>query len=89
MGKNYSNYQKQVINNYYENLDNIMLTKLQELVGELYLADSAQKKQKLWQRVEKAMDKLKIKPKIKAHILSKKDVTVLAANLEKWLKSSK
>ena len=36
----YSDYQKDVINNYYRNLDAIALGKLSELVSELYLADS-------------------------------------------------
>ncbi len=39
-GKEYSAYQRDVISNYYDNLDVIMLTKLQELVSQLYLAGS-------------------------------------------------
>ena len=55
-----SSYQKGVIRNYRENLDTIMLTKLQELVTELYLADSDAKRDRLWLRVQKAMVNLKL-----------------------------
>lgn len=82
----YSKYQKKVIQNYYENLDTIVLTRLQELVTELYLAETPAKKKKLWQQVEKALTKLKIKPTIKARILESQDVQVLAQNLNEWLK---
>lgn len=84
-----SNYQKKVISNYYDNLDNIMLTKLQEMVTELYLAESKAKADKLWDRVEKAMIKLKIKPAIIKHIMSKRSAAILAKNIEDWLKIKK
>ncbi len=80
-----SAYQNSVINAYYKNLDTIMLTKLSELVGELYLAESQSKRERLWQRVEKALNHLNIPPSIKDHILTRKDVEVLAKNLNEWL----
>lgn len=89
MAKEYSAYQKKVISNYYDNLDAIMLTKLQELVTELYLADSKAKADKLWERVEKALVKLKIKPELVQHIISKRSAVVLAKNVEDWLKAAK
>jgi len=81
----YSRYQRDIINRYYENLDAIMLQKLQELVSELYLADTDAKKKRLWQRVAKAMGNLKIPEPIAAHILEKRSVEILARNLEDWL----
>lgn len=66
-----------------------MLAKLQELVTELYLADSDDKKNRLWDRAHKAMLKLKIKPAIVEHIMKTRSVTVLAKNVEDWLKSTK
>lgn len=89
MAKEYSAYQKKVINNYYDNLDTIMLTKLQELVTELYLADSQKKADKLWERVEKALIKLKIKSELVEHIISKRSAVILAKNVEDWLKCAK
>ncbi len=85
LGK-YSKYQQDVISRYYDNLDVIMLGKIQELVTELYLADSEAKQKRLWDRAHKAMLKLKVRPNIIEHIMSKKDVTILAKNLEDWLK---
>lgn len=82
----YSSYQKNIIKNYYENLDTIALTRLQELVTELYLAETPAKQKKLWQQVEKALTKLKIKPPVKARILETQDVQILAKNLNEWLK---
>ena len=90
MAKNdYSQYQKGVISGYYNNLDTIMLGKLGELVTELYLADTKAKKDRLWQRVHKAMVKLKVSPAIINHIMQKEDVEILAKNLQDWLNAPK
>ncbi|MDD5459828.1 MAG: hypothetical protein PHF37_10605 [Phycisphaerae bacterium] len=84
-----SKYQQNIISNYYDNLDTIMLDRVGELVGELYLADSTAKKERLWGRVEKAMAKLKIKPAVMEHIMAKRDVEILAKNLKDWLSIGK
>ena len=84
----YSSHQQKIIKGYYDNLDTIMLTKLGEMVTELYLAKDGPKEDRLWERVEKAMAKLKIPAKISEHIMAKRDVKVLAMNLEDWLKAA-
>ncbi len=84
----YTQHQKNIISQYYDRLDTIMLTKLQELVTELYLANTAAKRDRLWQRVHKAMDKLKTPASIIEHIMAKKDVEILANNLQDWLRHS-
>jgi len=89
MARQLSTHQKKIVDNYYANLDTIMLQKLSELVTDLYLEESAGKKKKLWARVEKALTNLKIKPAIKAHILENQDVQILAKNLNDWQKISK
>ena len=66
-----------------------MLHKLGELVGELYLADTKLRQNQLWQRANKAMIKLKVPPAIIDHIMEKKDVEVLAKNLQDWLINSR
>jgi len=81
----FSEYQKAVISSYYDNLDSIMLQKLGELVSDLYLADTEAKQNRLWQRTHKAMLKLKVPPAIIDHIMQKKDVQILAKNLQDWL----
>lgn len=86
MAKNKSSkYQDNVISRYYDHLDTIMLQKLGELVTELYLADSAKKQGRLWQRAHKAMKKLKVPSAIIDHIMEKKDVEILAKNLQDWM----
>ena len=84
--KEFSSYQKKVIDGYYQNLDSIMLQKISEIVTELYLADTDKKKARLWERAEKAMMKLNIPPQILEHIIQKKDVQILAKNLNDWMK---
>lgn len=86
MAGNFSNYQKKVIQNYYDNLDKIALANLQELVAEIYLADSEAKRAKLWDRVSAAMSRLKIPKPIAENILNRKDPQILAKNLTNWLK---
>jgi hypothetical protein len=83
-----SSYQNKVISRYYDNIDTIMLGKLQELVTELYLADSQKKSDRLWDRVEKAMVKIKIKPAIMDHIMKTRSVEVFAKNVQDWSKIS-
>lgn len=84
--RDYSEYQQKIISKYYSNLDILMLQKLQALVSELYLADSDTKKDRLWKRVQKAMENLNIPSPIMEHIMSTRDVEVLAKNLQDWLK---
>ncbi|AQQ70127.1 hypothetical protein SMSP2_00468 [Limihaloglobus sulfuriphilus] len=82
----YSRTQEKIISDYYKNLDAIKLQSLQELVTELYLADSESKRENLWKRVDKAMAAIEIPASIRKHILEKKDPAVLASNINDWLK---
>jgi len=84
-----SKYQDGVISRYYGNLDTIMLEKLGELVTELYLADTPAKLNRFWQRAHKAMMQLKVPPAIVNHIMEKRDVEILAKNLQDWLQNKK
>ncbi|MBW8016803.1 MAG: hypothetical protein FVQ82_11500 [Planctomycetes bacterium] len=84
--KGHTDYQKKVISSYYDNLDSIMLGRLQELVTELYLADSQKKSDRLWERAQKAMLKIKIKPAIIEHIMKTRSVEVFAKNVQDWSK---
>jgi hypothetical protein len=87
MAKNIrSEYQNGIISRYYDHLDTIMLARLGELVTELYLADTAAKRSKLWQRAQRAMAKLKVPPAIIDHIMEKRNVEILAKNLQDWQK---
>jgi len=83
-----SNYQRKVVDRYYNNRDAIMLTKLQELVTEIFLAETDKKRETLWQRVEKAMTQLKVPAPIMQHIMEKRDAQILASNVQDWLKQA-
>lgn len=84
----HSRYQKALIGRYYDRRDEIMLTKLGDIVTELALCDSDAKRQRLWTRAAKAMDTLGVRESIQAHLLAKRDVEVLARHLRDWLKAS-
>ena len=83
----FSSYQKKVIQRYYDNRPAISLQKLGELVSELYLETSEKKAERLWQRVAQAMAALKVPDKIAQHIMAKRDVEILAKNLQDWTKN--
>ena len=77
----YTPYQKRIIERYYKNFDAIKHQQLSELATELYLAEG-KKKIRLWKRVEETLKKLEFpEPRI-AHLLDKKDPTLLVAVLK-------
>ena len=82
-------YQQKVIRRYYEHRDEILLTRLQELVGELYLADSDRKMESLWKRVDKALVGLKTPESTRTRILQARDSEVLARHVRDWLEEAK
>ena len=84
----YSDQQKKVIGRYYDRRGEIMLTKLQELVTELYLAEEGLQRERLWERVRRAMTNLKVPPALIDHILSQRDPAMLAKNVQDWLKEA-
>ncbi len=78
-------HQKRIIDRYYKNRDEIMLTRLQEIATELCLAESDAALERLWNRAGKAMQTLEIPKSVVDHILAKRDPQILARNLRKWL----
>jgi len=83
----YTPHQKKIIERYYDRKDQILLARLQEIVSELYLADSEAKLKRLWSRAGKAMAGLKAPESIRRHIMEQKKPDVLAKNLTQWLKN--
>jgi hypothetical protein len=81
----YSPHQKKIIDRYYKNRGGIMLTKLQEIVTELYLSESDAALKRLWTRASRAMQTLEIPKSLIEHILEKRDPEILASNLRRWL----
>ena len=87
--QDYTPHQQRIISQYYDQLDTIMLTKLQETVSELYLAETEARRNRLWKRVDQAMAKLGVPAVLAEHILARKDVEILAQNVQDWLKHSR
>jgi hypothetical protein len=85
----YTRYQKKIIERYYDHHDEILLARLQEIVSDLYLAETEAKKKQLWTRARKAMSGLKVPAQPADHILSQRSVEVLARNLKDWLDEAK
>ena len=81
----YTRHQKKIIERYYDRREEIMLAKLQEIVTELYLAETDAKRDQLWKRAEKAMKALKVSESIAQHILTQAKPEILAKNLRGWL----
>jgi heme oxygenase len=78
----YTPHQRKIIERYYDQRDNIMLTRLQELTSELYLAETDAARDRLWKRVRTALAKLKLKPEHIEHIVASRDPAVLARNVK-------
>ena len=78
-------HQKKIINRYYDNREPIMLARLQEIVTELYLAETQAKQDRLWKRAETAMKSLKVPASQISHLLTQKKPEVLALHLRQWL----
>jgi hypothetical protein len=83
----HSAHQERIIHNYYRNQDAIMLQKLGELVGEVYLAEG-KKRAKLWERIAAALKNLHVPDSQIQHLL-RADDPALAANLLKQLLDKK
>lgn len=85
--RDYSAHQQKIIKRYYDNLDTISLDRLAELVGELYLAEG-KKKEKAWQSVQKAMERLEVPKSRIDHLMAQKKPELLA-ELVKELQAKK
>ena len=76
--KERSPHQQKIIRNYYQNQDKIMVQKLGEIVSEIYLAEGARKRDKLWARAEKALRNLKISDREITRLLQQRSPEALA-----------
>ncbi|MBI3832880.1 MAG: hypothetical protein HY287_00970 [Planctomycetes bacterium] len=85
----YTKHQRKIISGYYEHKDTIMLTKLQEIVSELYLADSESKAKRLWTRAGQALKNLKTPQTIIDHLIAQGKVELLAKHLQSQLSEKK
>ncbi len=79
--RDYTNYQKKVIQRYYDNRDSIDQTRLAELVTSIYL-ETGKKQEKSWKAAEEVMRRLKVPETRIAHVMQSADPAVLAAVVE-------
>lgn len=77
MSREYSAHQQKIIKRYYDNRDQIDRQKLSELGTELYLA-SGKKLEKLWASAEETMRRMKVPEGRIAHVMAKKDPSLVA-----------
>jgi len=73
-----SRHQQSIVKRYYQNLDTIVATRLQEAVTDLYLADTDTKRAKLWNKVKTQLDKTPADPALVRQIVESGDTTRLA-----------
>lgn len=76
-GQEFSSYQRKVINRYYDNIDTITLTKLQELVSDLFLAEG-KKAETLWKKAEGLLAKTDARATDVRAVIEKRDVKKFA-----------
>jgi hypothetical protein len=76
-------HQERIIRNYYRNQDSIMLQKLGDLIGEVYLAEG-KTRSRVWGRIAAALKNLEV-PESQIQHLVQSDNPALAANLLKQL----
>lgn len=73
-----SRHQSKIVKRYYQNLDTIVATRLQEAVTELYLAESDKKRAALWKKVRTQLDKTPADPALVQQIVEDGDTAKLA-----------
>jgi len=76
-GQDLSRHQKKIVERYYEHRDTIMITKLQEMVSDLYLAEG-KKAETLWKRAATALEKTDADPGRWKPAVESRDLRTLA-----------
>ena len=73
-GREFSSYQRKVINRYYDNLDTIVVTRLGEIVTDMALAGGDEKNlARLWKRAEQALERVKGESNEVSQIIDQRD----------------
>ncbi len=80
--KGYTQYQKKVIKNFYDNKDLRLVQKLGELVSNLYIETSEKKKETGWKRIKKMLTDLKVHPGEVEHLTKDKNLSMISKKLD-------
>ena len=77
----YSEYQKKVIRNFYDNKDLRLVQKLGELVSNLYVETSEKKKESGWKRIKKMLTDLKVHLHEVEYLTKDKNLSMISKKL--------
>ena len=80
-----SPHQQRIIRDYYKNRDAIMLQRLGEMVGDLYLAEG-KARERLWKRVAQALENLEVPAARIEHIVQSDNPSLVADLLKTLMK---
>lgn len=78
----YSEYQKKVIRNFYDNKDLRLVQKLGELVSNLYLETGEKKRETGWKKIGKILSDLKVHPGEVEYLTKDKDLSLISKKLD-------
>ncbi|MCC6324518.1 MAG: hypothetical protein IT420_02530 [Candidatus Brocadia sp.] len=79
--KEYTEYQKKVIRNFYENKDLRLIQKLGELVSDMYLETNGKKRESGWKKIQKMLADLKVHPNEIEFLTKDKNLSVISKKL--------
>ncbi len=79
--KGYTQYQRKVIKNFYDNKDLRLIQKLGELVSNLYVETSEKKKETGWKRIKKMLTDLKVHPHEVEYLTKDKNLSMVSKKL--------
>ena len=80
--KGYTEYQKKVIRNFYDNKDLRLVQRLGELGSNLYLETSEKKKETGWKRIKKMLTDLKGHPGEVEYLTKDKNLSLISKKLD-------
>ncbi len=79
--KGYTQYQRKVIKNFYDNKDLRLIQKLGELLSNLYVETSEKKKETGWKRIKKMLTDLKVHPHEVEYLTKDKNLSMISKKL--------
>ncbi len=79
--KGYTQYQRKVIKNFYDNKDLRLIQKLGELASNLYVETSEKKKETGWKRIKKMLTDLKVHPHEVEYLTKDKNLSMISKKL--------
>ena len=80
--KGFTQYQKKIIRNFYDNKDLRLVQKLGELVSNLYLETSEKKKETGWKKIKKMLTDLKVHPGEVEYLTKDKNLSTISKKLD-------